>query len=104
MTLLRSLALILVVLALPITANAYTVKGSVECPDIIREDGDEDFRLANQWWLLGYITARNYEDDADIGLNTEDDKIYELALNFCKRNVGSDWDDAAMEVYLMLSK
>ena len=97
MTLLRSLALILVVLALPITANAYTVKGSVECPDIIREDGDEDFRLANQWWLLGYITARNYEDDADIGLNTEDDKIYE-------RNVGSDWDDAAMEVYLMLSK
>jgi hypothetical protein len=81
----------------------YTIKGSVECPDIIREDSNEDFRLANQWWLLGYITARNYEDDADIGLNTEDDKIYALGLDYCRRNPGSDWDDAAIQTYITLS-
>ncbi len=82
MTILRCLALILIALALPSTAGAYTIKGSVECPDIVREDSNENYRLANEWWLLGYITARNYEDDADVGLNIEDDKIYELGLVF----------------------
>ena len=103
MSILRGLALILVVLALPMTAKAYTVKGSVECPDIVREDANEDFRPSNQWWVLGYITARNYEEDADVGLDIDNDKIYAMGLDFCRRNSASDWDDAAIQIYDSMS-
>ena len=49
-------------------ANAeYTVKGSVECPDIIKEDANENYREYNKWWLLGYFTARNYVADQEVG-------------------------------------
>lgn len=89
-------ALIIIALVLPNAANAYTVKNSVECPDIVREDSNEDYRLANLWWLMGYITARNYIDDADVGADIENDEIYEIGLDFCRRNSGSDWDDAAI--------
>jgi hypothetical protein len=99
----RCFALILIALAVPNTANAYTVNGSLECTDIIREHSNEDFRLANMFWLLGYITARNYEDDADAGLDVANDKIYALGVDFCRRNQDSDWDDAAIQVYVTLS-
>lgn len=81
------------------TANAYTVKGSVECPDIMREDRDEHYREYNKWWLLGYITARNYDDDAQVGAGVEDDDIYRMALSYCSKNSADDWDDAAIYIY-----
>lgn len=80
----------------------YTVKGSVECPDILKEDKHDQYREYNKWWLLGYFTARNYSDQLNIGHNIEDDSIYEMALTFCRNNAGGDWDDAAIYVYELL--
>lgn len=80
-------------------ANAYTVKGSVECPDIMREDSNSEFRLANKWWILGYITARNYVNDDSVGSGVDNDVIYDIALEYCRRNRNKDWDDAAIYTY-----
>jgi hypothetical protein len=87
----------------PTDAHAYTVRGNVECPDVVKEDADESFRLANQFWLLGYITARNYNDDAQVASGMEDDVIYGMMLAYCKKNSSSDMDDAAIRVYEILS-
>ena len=61
-----ALAAILAAVALPASAE-YTVKGSVECPDIVKEDGNEHYREYNKWWLLGYFTARNYAANQEVG-------------------------------------
>tara|TARA_R100001129_G_C5188855_1_gene210140 strand:+ start:331 stop:663 length:333 start_codon:yes stop_codon:yes gene_type:complete len=87
----------------PIETQAYTILGSVDCPDVVREDEDESFRLANQFWVLGYITARNFGADADVGTGVEDDVIYGMMLAFCKKNPNNDMDDAANRVYEILS-
>ncbi len=83
-------------------APAYTVKGSIECPDIVREDSDELFRALNKWWLLGYFTARNYSTDAAVGKGVLDDNLYLIALDFCRKNPRRDWDDAAIYVYSLM--
>lgn len=97
----RLFGLVIFGLALTVTApaSAYTVKGALECPQAIEEDGHEQYREYNKWWLLGYFTARNYNGDADVGRDIEDDTIYSLALSFCKQNPANDWDDAAMDTY-----
>ena len=87
--------------AIPAAAD-YTVKGSVECPDIVKEDANEHYREYNKWWLLGYFTARNYVADQEVGKGIENDNIYDMALNYCKQNAGNDWDDAAIHVYDLL--
>ncbi len=84
--------------ALPASAD-YTVKGSVECPDVVKEDGNEHYREYNKWWLLGYFTARNYVSDSSVGKGVDNDQIYAMALDFCKSNAESDWDDAAVKIY-----
>jgi hypothetical protein len=83
-------------------ADAYTVKGSVECPDIVRENNNENFREMNKWWMLGYFTARNFATDASVGKDIDDDNIYNMALGFCEQNNDKDWDDAAIHVYDLL--
>ncbi len=88
------------VLSMP--ADAYTVKGSVECPDIVRENNNENFREMNKWWMLGYFTARNFATDASVGKDIDDDNIYNMALGFCEQNNDKDWDDAAIHVYDLL--
>ncbi|MEM1161107.1 MAG: hypothetical protein AAGJ28_09245 [Pseudomonadota bacterium] len=94
-------AAVLAAFAMPASAE-YTVKGSVECPDIVKEDGNENYREYNKWWLLGYFTARNYTADQTVGKGIENDNIYSMALAFCKDNPGNDWDDAAIHVYDLL--
>ncbi len=91
-----------VITALTGPASAYTVKGSIECPDVIREDSNEDFRNMNKWWLLGYFSARNYSADASVGKDVDNDQIYRMALNFCQENAPKDWDDAAIHIYKLL--
>ena len=91
----------LVALTLPAHAE-YTVKGSVECPGIVEEDANEHFRQYNRWWVLGYFTGRNYAADKDVGKGMDNDKIYEIALDFCKNNPNNDWDDASRHVYELL--
>lgn len=100
---LAALGLATIVGFTPIDAQAYTILGSVECPDVVREDEDESFRLANQFWVLGYITARNFEVDVDVGSGVDDDVIYGMMLAFCKKNPSNDMNDAANRVYEILS-
>ena len=88
----------------PTDAHAYTVKGSVECDEFVREDENESFRLANKFWLLGYITARNYPDDRQTGRDVDSDIIYGMALAICQNDPDLDIDDAAIRVYDILSK
>lgn len=85
------------------SASAYTVKGSIECPDVIKEDSNKNFRDMNKWWLLGYFTARNFNTDASVGKDVDEDQIYRMALNFCESNGGKDWDDAAIHIYNLLN-
>lgn len=85
----------------------YTVKGSVDCLDIIKEDANEHYREYNKWWLLGYISARNYAiellgADGVAGTDVENDEIYALALSYCEANKEKNWDDAAIHVYDIL--
>jgi hypothetical protein len=87
----------------PTDAHAYWIKGSVDCPDVVVEDANKSFQLANKFWLLGYITARNYDEDADVAKEVEDDVIYGMMLAYCKNNPSSDMDDAAIRVYEILS-
>ena len=98
--------LVLGLSAFPAMAE-YTVKGSVECPDIVKEDANENYREYNKWWLLGYFTARNFMVDKETGSGqagkgVENDNIYAMALDFCRSNPASDWDDAAIHVYDLL--
>ena len=95
------LATVAAAMAMPVQA-AYTVKGSVECPDIVREDANENYREYNKWWLLGYFTARNYENDQEVGKGIDADQIYSMALSYCQKNPSNDWDDAAIHVYDLL--
>ena len=96
---LTSLALIA---AMASPAAAYTVKGSVECPDVVKEDATEKFRLANMWWVLGYFSGRNYELDANTGTNVESEDMYAHVLSFCRNNPGKDMDDASIDLYNLL--
>jgi hypothetical protein len=86
-------------LALTMPVAAYTVKSSVECTDIIREDANDNYRDMNKWWLMGYFTGRNYSADSETGKAIEDENIYQMALDYCRSNQESDWDDAAIHVY-----
>jgi hypothetical protein len=92
-------AMTLIGFAAPASGAAYTVKSSVECPDIVREDANENYREMNKWWLMGYFTGRNYAADAETGKAVEDEDIYQMALDYCRENPGNDWDDAAIHVY-----
>ncbi|MFK7944966.1 MAG: hypothetical protein AB8B85_18935 [Paracoccaceae bacterium] len=102
----RLWAAMLLLFVVPAHAE-YTVKGSVNCPDVVNEDSNEHYREYNRWWLLGYLSARNYAVDllgADglVGKNVEADEIYAMGLSFCEANADKTWDDAAIHVYELL--
>ncbi|RDE10560.1 hypothetical protein [Pelagibacterium lacus] len=80
-------------------ANAYLVKGNVTCPEIMEEHNNETYRAMNRWWLLGYITGRNYELDLETGLDVGEDALYKTAYQFCADNPDLTWDDAAYFLY-----
>ena len=98
----RPFTALTLILAMASPAAAYTVKGSVECPDVIREDANEDHRNMNMWWLLGYISARNYESDADTAEGMDADDLYGHVLTYCRSHLGNDMDDGAIELYDLL--
>jgi len=89
-----------ILIAVSTTAMAnYTVKGSVECVDIVKENENEHYREYNKWWLLGYFTARNYDADQEVGDGVDSEALYKIALTYCRDNPENDWDDAAIYVY-----
>lgn len=104
----KSLLFICSVLLSAHTVQAeYTVKGSVQCPDIVTEDADANFRQYNKWWLLGYISGRNHAislvgSDGVAGKNIDSDQIYGMALSFCEANPDKTWADAGANVYQRL--
>ncbi len=98
----RPLTTLVLILAIASPAAAYTVKGSVECPDVIREDANEDFRKMNMWWVLGYISGRNYESDASVGKGLDSEDLYGHVLTYCRSHLGDDMDDASNDLYKLL--
>lgn len=99
----RAVTILSIVLASAVAAatpvQAYIVKGAVDCATILEEHKREDYRAMNRWWLLGYITARNYVDDADVTTGVDEHDIYDVAYRFCSKNLDSDWDYAAQHTY-----
>jgi len=98
----RPLTTIVLILAMASPAAAYTVKGSVECPDVIREDSNENHRKMNMWWILGYFSGRNYELDAQVGKGIDGDDLYAHVLTYCRSHLGNDMDDASNDLYKLL--
>lgn len=92
-------AVALAALSAATPAPAYTVKSSVKCPDVVREDSDDAYREMNKWWLMGYFTGRNFAIDGEAGKGVDDDDIYQMALEYCRSHAEDDWDDAAIHVY-----
>lgn len=80
-------------------AAEYTIKGSVACTDVLAEDSDPTYREMNKWWLMGYVTARNFEAQQNFGRDVADEELYQMGLAFCRSNRDLDWDDAAQDVY-----
>ncbi len=103
----RALATLALALAMASPGAAYadyTVKGSIECPDVVREDDDTNFRAMNKWWVLGYFSGRNFErdkflDDALVGKGIDSDALYGLVLGYCRDHPGNDLDDASHDLY-----
>ncbi len=98
----RPLTTLALILAIAQPAAAYTVKGSVECPDVVREDANEEFRKMNMWWALGYFSGRNYERDATTGKGVDAEYIYAHVLSYCRTHPDNDTDDASKDLYDLL--
>ncbi len=95
----RPLTTLVLILAIASPAAAYTVKGSVECPAVVREDANEKHRLANMWWVLGYISGRNYERDTNAAKGVDSEDIYAHVLSYCRTHPEDDMDDASIDLY-----
>jgi hypothetical protein len=54
------------------------------------------------WWILGYISGRNYEGDASVGKGLDSEDLYGHVLAYCRSHLGSDMDDAAIDLYNLL--
>ena len=98
----RPLTTLVLILAMASPAAAYTVKGSVECPDVIREDNNENHRKMNMWWILGYFSGRNYELDASVGKGIDGEDPYAHVLTYCRSHLADDMDDASIDLYNLL--
>jgi hypothetical protein len=98
----RLLTTVVLILAMASPAAAYTVKGSVECPDVVREDANENHRKMNTWWILGYFSGRNFVTDASVGKGLDADDLYGHVLTYCRSHLADDMDDAAINLYDLL--
>ena len=98
------LALVLTgIAAVPVQAN-YALRGKVSCKDVLREHEHRHYSQYNMWWLLGYITARNFATATEggngmVGKDVKNEAIYDTAYQYCKANPEKDWNDAAQHTY-----
>jgi hypothetical protein len=81
------------------SASAYLVKGNVDCPDVLKEDANATYRLQNNWWVLGYVSALNYANDTSRGQGVDSDAIYGMLLEYCAGHPADDIDDASQHIY-----
>ena len=95
----RPLTTLVLTLAMASPAAAYTVKGNVQCRDVVLEDANERFREAIKWWVLGYFSGRNYERDADTGKDMDGEALYAHVLNYCREHLGNDVVNASKDLY-----
>lgn len=82
----------------------YALRGQVKCTDVVKEHGHQHYRQYNVWWLLGYVSARNFAADKAgenglAGKGVDNAKLYETALKYCRENPDKDWNDAAHHTY-----
>jgi len=96
------ITMIALIVAISSPAAAYIIKGNVQCSDIVEEDAHEYYREYNKWWLMGYVTARNYAASQNVGITLESDVIYTMALDYCKTHPSNSWNDAAIDIYDIL--
>ena len=95
----RLLTALVLTLAMAPPAAGYTIKGSVECRDVVLEEANERFREAIKWWVLGYFSGRNYERDADTGKDMDGEALYAHVLNYCREHPGDGTDNASIDIY-----
>lgn len=97
----KKLLTIIIIILFSSNAFCYTVKGNHECGDIINGNKTDDDMLyqAIASWTQGYITARNFVSDFELGKNASFHSLYYAVLNFCEDNPLKDIDDAARFIY-----
>ena len=84
---------------------SYTVKGSgnTSCGELLEEEKNRTSQgilfYQKNAWILGYITGRNYENNANKGRGVHPDSIYYAVLNYCRDNPLKDLDDAIQFIY-----
>jgi hypothetical protein len=87
---------------MPSPAAAYLVKANVQCPDVLKEDANPTFRLQNNWWVLGYISALNFANDTQSGEGVSSEDVYYMLLDFCEQHPEADIDEAGQYLYNIL--
>lgn len=98
------LASLLAVASVIPAAADYALRGQVKCKDVIKENDHQHYRQYNMWWLLGYVTARNFAADKAgenglLGKDVNNESLYATALKYCRENPDKDWNDAAHHTY-----
>jgi hypothetical protein len=96
----RYTILALFLLTLSVQAGAWTVKGVGvrACGEVINKLDKASYGQ----WLLGYISGKNYNEDASVGKGMSGIAIYEAAMKYCRENPLNDWADASEDVYQQL--
>ena len=81
---------------------SYQVLGMYECGEILVDDknNNKNSKTLTLTWLQGYISARNYIDNAD--KTAEYESLYFAVIKFCKENPLKDLNDAARDIYSQL--
>ena len=96
---LATAAVLLAAALIPSSASAYLVKANIQCPKILEEDANPTFKLQNNWWVLGYISAMNRANATDNGEGVSSDEIYSMLLDYCVKHPDADIDEASQYLY-----
>ena len=82
-------------------AYAYLTRGQVSCGTIISMDRENPTMTKGVMtgFVNGYITARNYETNGNVGKGFDNDSIYHALLKYCRENPLKDNVDASENVY-----
>ena len=82
----------------------YLVHGAYQCGEILSDDKDNNTTSMYQTksYIQGYITARNYSANADVGENVKSQSLYYYVIKFCKDNPLKGIHHAAESIYLDL--
>jgi len=97
----KILGIVVLTLLISSTAQAYLIRGKVDCGTILRLSKDNPILTDGMMtaYVNGYITGRNYETDKMVGEGVSNDSIYYAVLKYCKDNPLKDNGDAAEHIF-----